>query len=168
MVLYAPPPQVRNAPRPNEGDAQARAPATGILTLSRPQNGGVSTFDARDYAVIDFILTDNQWAALVQLGAHAPNRFQGRLLNSFSYSSDDATSDEDHPKYLRCRSRATAIDRVAGPQRLLAAESPVLKLGRADDDASALGQISGQRAKVSEKLRPFATGAILCRAQRRV
>jgi hypothetical protein len=68
MVLYAPPPQVRNAPRPNEGDAQARAPATGILTLSRPQNGGVSTFDARDYAVIDFILTDNQWAALVQLG----------------------------------------------------------------------------------------------------
>ena len=94
-------PQVGNIPRSNEGDAEARAPATGILTLSRPQNGVVSTFDAQDYAVIDFISIDNQWAALVQVGRTLQIVFKNgaiiELLNFFSYNSAyGASSDEDH------------------------------------------------------------------------
>jgi hypothetical protein len=89
---------VGNAPRSSQGDAQARAPATGILTLSHPQNGTVSTFDARDYAVIDFLLIDHQWAALVQLGRTLQIVFKDgsiiELLNFFSYNSAyDASSD---------------------------------------------------------------------------
>jgi len=86
-------------PRSNEGNVQARAPATGMLTLSRPQSGGVSTFDARDYAVIDFMLIDHQWAALVQLGRTLQIVFRDgsiiELLNFFP-SVYDASSDEDH------------------------------------------------------------------------
>jgi VCBS repeat-containing protein len=41
---------------------------TGTLTLGRPQARVVSTFDARDYSLIDFLPIENQWAALVQVG----------------------------------------------------------------------------------------------------
>ncbi len=81
--------------------ARATAKATEILTLSRPQNGAVSTFDSQDYAVIDFILIDHQWAALVQLGRTLQIVFSNgaiiELLNFFSSDSAyDGSSDEDH------------------------------------------------------------------------
>ena len=94
-------PQVGHSPRSNEGDAEEHAPATGLLTLSRPQNGVVATFDAEEYAVIDFMMIDNQWTALVQLGRTLKIVFKDgsiiELLNFFSYSSAyDAPSSEDH------------------------------------------------------------------------
>ena len=81
--------------------SEARTPATGILTLSPPQNGAASIFDAHDYAVIDFLLIDNQWAALVQVGLTLqivfPNGAIIELLNFFSSSAVyDASSGEEH------------------------------------------------------------------------
>ena len=86
--------------RPTEGDAEGRVLATGILTLNRPQTGAFTTFDAQDYAVIDFVLIANQWAALVQLGRTLHIVFGNgaviELLNFFSYSSDtESSSDSD-------------------------------------------------------------------------
>jgi hypothetical protein len=79
-------PLVGSAPR-----WEARAPASGILTLTRLQSCDVSTFDAQDYALIDFMLVTNQWAALVQVGRTLRIVFSDgaviALLNSFSYSS---------------------------------------------------------------------------------
>ncbi len=87
-----------NARASSESDAEARKPATGILTLSRPQNGVVSTFDVQDYAVIDFMSIDNQWAALVQLGRTLQIIFKNgaiiELLNFFSSVSDSPSGEE--------------------------------------------------------------------------
>ncbi len=73
--------------------------ATGILTLTRPQSGDVSTFDAQDYALIDFMLVTNQWAALVQAGSTLRTVFSDgaviELLNFFSYSSAHAAFSSD-------------------------------------------------------------------------
>jgi len=41
---------------------------TGTLTLVRPKPGVVTTFDAREYSLIDFVPIEYQWTALVQVG----------------------------------------------------------------------------------------------------
>ena len=71
---------------------------TGILTLSRPQAGVVSTFDARDYSLIDFLPIDHQWTALVQVGITLRIVFSDgsviELLNFYSLSLVDDGSDD--------------------------------------------------------------------------
>ena len=70
----------------------------GTLTLIRPQAGVVATFDAHAYSVIDFLLIENQWAALVQVGITLRIVFSDgsviELLNFYSHSRNgDANGD---------------------------------------------------------------------------
>ena len=70
----------------------------GTLTLIRPQAGVVATFDADAYSVIDLLLIENQWAALVQVGVTLrivfPDGSVIELLNFYSHSrNDDASGD---------------------------------------------------------------------------
>ena len=73
---------------------------TGILTLSRPQPGVVSTFDARDYSLIDFLPIEYQWTALVQVGITLRIVFSDgsviELLNFYSFSLAGDSSSDDH------------------------------------------------------------------------
>src|SRR6187551_2786822 len=65
----------------------------GTLTLIRPQAGVHSTFDADAYSVIDLLLIENQWAALVQVGLTLRIVFSDgsviELLNFYSHSRND-------------------------------------------------------------------------------
>src|SRR6187551_3976099 len=70
----------------------------GTLTLIRPQAGVHSTFDADAYSVIDLLLIENQWAALVQVGITLRIVFSDgsviELLNFYSHSRNgDASGD---------------------------------------------------------------------------
>ena len=73
---------------------------TGTLTLSRPQPGVVSTFDARDYSLIDFLPIEYQWTALVQVGITLRIVFSDgsviELLNFYSFSLAGDSSGDDH------------------------------------------------------------------------
>ena len=68
----------------------------GTLTLGRPQVGVVSTFDARDYSLIDFLPIEYQWTALVQVGLTLRIVFSDgsviELLNFYSHSLAGDTS----------------------------------------------------------------------------
>ena len=88
---------------------------TGTLTLGRPQPGVVSTFDARDYSLIDFLPIEYQWTALVQVGITLRIVFSDgsviELLNFYSFSlTGDAANGDDHTGAL-----ADALGRFAGP-----------------------------------------------------
>ena len=74
---------------------------TATLTLGRPPAGVVSTFDAREYSLIDFLLIEHQWTALVQVGLTLRIVFSDgsviELLNFYSFSSaSDSSGDDDH------------------------------------------------------------------------
>ena len=71
---------------------------TGTLTLGRPPPGVVTTFDARDYSLIDFLPIEYQWTALVQVGVTLRIAFSDgsviELLNFYSFSlAGDSSSD---------------------------------------------------------------------------
>ena len=99
VVIAQAKPQDGNDPRLNERTVDARTSAAGILTLTRPQAGAVSTFDARGYSLIDFMLIHNQWAALVQVGRTLRIVFSDgsviKLLNFFSYGFTGDASNGD-------------------------------------------------------------------------
>ena len=73
---------------------------TGILTLSRPKAGVVSTFDAREYSLIDFLPIEYQWTALVQVGLTLRIVFGDgsviELLNFYSFSLAGDSGGDDH------------------------------------------------------------------------
>ena len=73
---------------------------TGILTLGRPKAGVVSTFDAREYSLIDFLPIEHQWTALVQVGLTLRIVFSDgsviELLNFYSFSLAGDSSGGDY------------------------------------------------------------------------
>ena len=72
----------------------------GTLTLSRPHPGVVSTFDAREYSLIDFLPIEYQWTALVQVGLTLRIVFSDgsviELLNFYSFSLAGDSIGDDH------------------------------------------------------------------------
>ena len=73
---------------------------TGTLTLVRPKPGVVTTFDAREYSLIDFVPIEYQWTALVQVGITLRIVFSDgsviELLNFYSFSLAGDTNGDDH------------------------------------------------------------------------
>ena len=90
--------QVDNAPRISEAAAGTRSSNTAVLTLSRPERGGVSAFDAQDYSIIDFIPIMNQWSALVQVGATLKIIFgDGSLIELLRFFPESSNHESNAP-----------------------------------------------------------------------
>ncbi len=92
--------QVDNSPRISEAAAGTRSSNTAVLTLSRPERGGVSAFDAQDYSIIDFIPIINQWSALVQVGATLKIIFgDGSLIELLRFFPESSNHESNAPNH---------------------------------------------------------------------